>query len=215
MALVANQQEFLMKKVLTLIIMTISTMTFAEIPSSMGFICHEKLYLALGEGPLEMSTPEIIDELETDWKANPSKETAQFSYCGRSEFFKIVVDKASCEIIELSGGKPNDNCDGFSASSATSLEIPTKDLIAALKTITTDVEVKGTFECTLVQNDYSPRVSLCLVSVNGSTAMIENAEEIIAIAQKVKKPTGPYYSANGAFETKKSNNEIRAFITLE
>lgn len=98
-----------MKKMIILLAL-ISTNAFAAHSRDMSWVCQETLITALGEGTLEMSTPEIIRELKADWTLNFSNKTADFGYCGNSEFFSIKVDKSTCEIVELEGGDSDGDC---------------------------------------------------------------------------------------------------------
>jgi hypothetical protein len=96
---------FVMAMVLT------SSRSYSATPGdTMPLLCQELLIRVLGEGTLEMSTPEIILELKADWTLNPHKATADFGYCGNSEFFSIKVDKATCEVLELNGGDSDGDC---------------------------------------------------------------------------------------------------------
>lgn len=105
-----------MKIVITIAVLAFSSASFARTPGrTMDWVCQETLITALGEGTLEMSTPEIIRELKEDWAANPLKQTTQFGYCGNSEFFNIVVDKISCEIVTLEGGDSDGDCHEFTS----------------------------------------------------------------------------------------------------
>ena len=91
-------------------VLTTAKSNSATLGDSMPWLCQETLIRVLGEGTLEMSTPEIILELKADWKLNTNKTTADFGYCGNSEFFSIKVDKATCEVLELNGGDSDGDC---------------------------------------------------------------------------------------------------------
>lgn len=88
-----------MKIIAFFAIFAFSSAAYTKVPSSMDWLCEEKLIHFLGEGTEDMSSSEIIDELQADWEARLSAQTAEFGYCSKRELLKIEINKTNCDIL--------------------------------------------------------------------------------------------------------------------